>query len=92
LVFAKLSVFSALGPACAIAVFVGVAATVTLFPPVLALAAKHGIGEPKADRTRRYWNWIAVAVVRRPAPLLAASLALVLGLAAVALTMHISYD
>lgn len=92
MVFAKLSVFSALGPACAIAVFVGVAATVTLFPPVLALAAKRGIGEPKADRTRRYWNWISVAVVRRPAPLLAASLALVLGLAAVALTMHIGYD
>lgn len=92
MVFAKLSVFAALGPACAIAVFVGFAATVTLFPPVLALAAKRGIGEPKADRTRRYWNWIAVAVVRRPVPLLVASLALVLGLAAVALTMHISYD
>ncbi|ETA91825.1 RND family transporter [Mycobacterium intracellulare] len=92
MVFAKLSVFGALGPACAIAVFVGVAATVTLFPPVLALAAQRGIGEPKADRTRRYWNWIAVAVVRRPGPLLAASLALVLGLAAVALTMRMSYD
>ncbi|EUA03131.1 MMPL family protein [Mycobacterium kansasii 824] len=92
MVFAKLSVFGALGPACAIAVFVGGAATVTLFPPVLALAAKRGIGEPKADRTRRYWNWIAVAVVRRPAPLLAASLALILGLAAVSLTMRISYD
>ncbi|MCV7195769.1 MMPL/RND family transporter [Mycobacterium angelicum] len=92
MVFAKLSVFAALGPACAIAVFVGVAATVTLFPPVLALAAKRGIGEPKADRTRRYWNWIAVAVARRPAPLLAASLAIVLALAALALTMRISYD
>lgn len=92
MVFAKLSVFAALGPACAIAVFVGVAATVTLFPPVLALAAKRGIGEPKADRTRRYWNWIAVAVVRRPIPLLVASLTLVLGLATIALTMHISYD
>ncbi|PBA33812.1 MULTISPECIES: RND family transporter [Mycobacterium] len=92
MVFAKLSVFAALGPACAIAVFVGFAATVTLFPPVLALAARRGIGEPKADRTRRYWNWIAVAVVRRPVPLLAASLVVVLGLAAVALTMHVSYD
>ncbi|OBI88415.1 RND family transporter [Mycobacterium asiaticum] len=90
--FSKLSVFGALGPACAIAVFIGVAATVTLFPPVLAMAATHGIGEPKADRTRRYWNWIAVAVVRRPAPLLIASLALVVGLAAIALTMRISYD
>lgn len=92
MVFAKLSVFAALGPACAIAVFVGFAATVTLLPPVLALAAKRGIGEPKADRTRRYWNWIAVAVVRRPVPLLVASLVLVLALGAVALTMRVSYD
>ncbi|BCI90635.1 hypothetical protein NIIDMKKI_58410 [Mycobacterium kansasii] len=90
--FSKLSVFGALGPACAIAVFVGVAATVTLFPPVLAMAAKRGVGEPKADRTRRYWNRIAVAVVRRPGPLLGASLGLVVGLAAIALTMRISYD
>jgi RND superfamily putative drug exporter len=92
MVFARLSVFAAIGPACAIAVFVGFAATVTLFPPVLALAARRGIGEPKTDRTRRYWNWVAVAVVRRPVSLLVASLALVVGLAAVALTMHFSYD
>ncbi|TDK89705.1 MMPL family transporter [Mycobacterium paragordonae] len=92
MMFAELSVFGALGPACAIAVLVGFVATVTLFPPVLALAARRGIGEPNTDRTRSYWNWIAVAVVRRPAPLLAASLVFVLALCAVATTMRISYD
>lgn len=92
MVFARLSVFAALGPACAVAVFVGFAATVTLLPPVLALAAKRGIGEPKSDRTRRYWNSIAVAVVRRPLPLLIASLAILLALSAVAATIKISYD
>ncbi|AYE98121.1 MMPL/RND family transporter [Mycobacterium kansasii] len=90
--FAELSVFAALGPACAIAVVIGFAATVTLFPPVLTLAARRGIGEPNTDRTRRYWNQIAVAVVRRPMPLLAASLIFVLALCAVATTMRISYD
>ncbi|WP_165703144.1 MMPL family transporter, partial [Mycobacteroides abscessus] len=84
MVFARLSVFAALGPACAIAVLVGFLATVTLLPPVLALAAKRGIGEPKSDRTRRYWNSVAVAVVRRPVPLLIVSLVILLALSAVA--------
>ncbi|BBY99495.1 putative membrane protein, MmpL family [Mycolicibacterium fallax] len=92
MVFAKLSVFAGLGPACAVAVLVGFIATVTLLPPVLALAAKYGIGEPKSDRTRRYWNWVAVAVVRKPVPLLVASLVILLALSAAALTMTMSFD
>lgn len=92
MVFARLSVFAGLGPACAVAVLVGFLATVTLLPPVLALAARRGIGEPKSDRTRRYWNSVAVAVVRRPVPLLAVSLVILLALSAVATTMKISYD
>ena len=89
---ARLSVFSGLGPACAIAVLVGFFATVTLLPPVLSLAAKRGIGEPKSDRTRRYWSRVAVAVVRRPVRLLVTSVVLLLALSAVALTMKVSYD
>ncbi|MCV7275614.1 MULTISPECIES: MMPL/RND family transporter [Mycobacteriaceae] len=92
MVFARLSVFAALGPSCAVAVLIGFAATVTLLPPVLALASKHGIGEPKSDRTRRYWNSVAVAVVRRPGRLLITSLVILLPLAGVAATMKISYD
>ncbi|WP_246216686.1 MMPL/RND family transporter [Mycobacterium botniense] len=92
MVFARLPVFAALGPACAVAVFAGFMATVTLLPPVLALAACRGIGEPKPDRTRHYWNRIAVAVVRRPVCLLAASLAVLSALGSVAVTMRISYD
>ena len=92
MVFARLSVFAALGPACAIAVLFGFLATVTLLPPVLALAAKRGIGDPKPDRTRRYWNSVAVAVVRRPVTLLTISLAVLLALSAVAVTINISYD
>jgi len=92
MIFARLPVFAALGPACAVAVFVGFLATVTLLPPVLALAAQRGIGEPKPDRTRRYWNRVAVAVVRRPAPLLVASLAILLALGSLVATMRISYD
>lgn len=92
MVFARLSVFQGVGPACAIAVLIGFSATVTLLPPLLALAAQRGIAEPRADLSRRYWNRVAVAVVRRPASLLAASLVVLLALAAVAATMTVSYD
>jgi RND superfamily putative drug exporter len=92
MVFANLSVFAGMGPACAVAVLVGFVATVTLLPPVLSLAAKRGIGEPKSDRTRRYWNSVAVAVVRKPVPLLLVSLAILLAFSAVATTITLSYD
>ncbi|UMB70027.1 RND family transporter [Mycobacterium paraterrae] len=92
MIFARLNVFAALGPACALAVFIGFAATVTLLPPVLTLAARRGIGDPKSDRTRRYWNSVAVAVVRRPAPLLAISLIILTALSGVAATIKISYN
>ncbi len=92
MVFARLSAFQGVGPACAVAVLIGFLATATLLPPLLALAAKRGIAEPRADLSRRYWNRIAVLVVRRPAPLLAASLVVLLALAAVVVTMTISYD
>ncbi|WP_406814966.1 RND family transporter [Mycobacterium sp. M23085] len=90
--FAKLNIFATSGPACAIAVLTGFIASVTLLPPVLVLAARRGIGEPRADRTRAYWNRIAVTVVRRPVPLLAISLLILVALASICLTVRISYD
>ncbi|OCB11755.1 MMPL/RND family transporter [Mycobacterium intracellulare] len=90
--FATLNIFATSGPACAIAVLIGFIASVTLLPPVLVLAAKRGIGEPRADRTRAYWNRIAATVVRRPVPLLAISLVILVALASMCLAMRISYD
>src|SRR5690606_11052664 len=46
----------------------------------------------RADLSRRYWNRIAVTVVRQPKPLLAGSLVVLLALTGVAATMTISYD
>ena len=90
--FAMLTIFATSGPACAVAVLVGCLATVTLLPPVLVLAANRGIGEPRKDRTRAYWNRIAVTVVRKPVPLLVMSLVLLLAFGGVALTLRMSYD
>jgi RND superfamily putative drug exporter len=90
--FATLTIFATSGPACAVAVLVGCVATVTLLPPVLVLAGNRGIGEPRKDRTRAYWNRIAVTVARKPVPLLVISLVLLLALGGVALTLRMSYD
>lgn len=92
MIFAKLSVFATLGPACAIAIFVGFAATVTLLPPVLAVAARFGMGGPRRDLTRRYWSRIGVQVVRHPAPLLITGLVGLVALSLIGLTLHVTYD
>lgn len=92
MVFARLSVFKGVGPACAVAVLIGFLATVTFLPPLLAVAARRGFAEPGAELTRRYWNWLAVAVVRQPGRWLAVSLVVLGALTAVATTMTISYD
>ncbi|WP_305781202.1 MMPL family transporter [Nocardia nova] len=92
LVFAHLGAFAAIGPACTVSVLIGFLASVTVLPAILSLAAGRGLAEPRADLSRRYWNRVAVAVVRRPVPLLAVSLVALLALAGVAATMTISYD
>lgn len=92
LAFARLNAFQGVGPACGIAVLIGFLATITLLPPLLTLAAERGIAEPRAELSRRYWSRIAVLVVRRPVPLLAASLVALLALAGAVATMTVSYD
>lgn len=90
--FAKLSVFNTLGPACAISIAFGFLATVTLLPPVLSFAAKHGAGLPRRDLTRRYWHRVGTGVIRRPVPLLAVSVVALIALGLFATTMTITYD
>ena len=92
MIFADLSVFATLGPACAIAVFVGFAATVTLLPVVLSWAARFGLGAPRKDLTRRHWQRVGIAVVRRPVPLLAAAMVALIAMSAAVLGMTVTYD
>lgn len=92
MIFADLSLFKTLGPACAIAILTGFAATVTLFPPILSFAARRGWGMPHPDRTRRYWNRVGVLVIRRPLPLLVLGIVGLTAFSLVAATMTITYD
>jgi RND superfamily putative drug exporter len=90
--FGQLRAIAGVGPACAAVVAIGMLASLTLLPPLLAIAAKRGWVEPKADRTRRYWNRLGVVVVRRPVRMLALSLVILLGLSAAALSVQITFD
>ncbi|GAC56787.1 hypothetical protein GOHSU_13_00090 [Gordonia hirsuta DSM 44140 = NBRC 16056] len=92
MVFADLSVFTTVGPACAIAILVSLAASLTLLQPVLAIAARHGYGLPGRELTARHWRRVGAVVVRRPRALLAVSLTALLACSLPLLGMQLNFD
>ncbi|MFW0792162.1 RND family transporter [Gordonia sp. CPCC 205333] len=91
-VTAKLQALAASGPAVAVAITIGFLVTVTMLPAILHLAAKRGIGFPKAALTEQLWRRIGVYVVRNPVVTLLVALLTLGGLAAFAPSMRFSYD
>lgn len=90
--FAKLGVFSTVGPALAIGIGVAFLAAVTLLPAILMVAGPRGWVAPRRERTAALWRRAAVRVVRRPAIYLAASLVVLIALAACTALGHFNYD
>ncbi|MFA4082839.1 RND family transporter [Mycobacteroides salmoniphilum] len=90
--FNDLEALSTTGPVCAIAVVVGFAASVTLLPPLLVFAAKHGKGLQRKDITTRHWARVGILAARKPIPTLAASAALLVLLASCAGLVRLSYN
>ncbi|RDH79665.1 MMPL family transporter [Mycolicibacterium moriokaense] len=76
--FARLPYFSTMGAPVAIGMVVVVAAAVTLGPAVLFLGSRVGFYESNRPAGSRFWRRVGVAVVRWPAPILVASLFVVL--------------
>lgn len=76
LTFTRLPYFHTMGIPCAIGMLVAVAVAVTLVPAGVALSSRIGLLDPKRKMRIRRWRGIGTAVVRWPAPILAASLAL----------------
>ncbi len=76
--FARLPYFATMGAPVAIGMIVVVAAAVTLGPAVLFLGSRVGLFESKRDARSRFWRRVGTAVVRWPAPILVASLFIVL--------------
>jgi putative drug exporter of the RND superfamily len=76
--FTRLPFFQPLGVPCAVGILVAVAVALTLVPAVLAVGSRFRLFDPKRKITDRGWRRIGTAVVRWPAPILIATLAVAL--------------
>ena len=73
--FTRLPYFQTMGISCAVGMLAAVAVAVTLVPAGIVVAGRFGLLEPKRKLRVRRWRGIGTAVVRWPAPILAASCA-----------------
>jgi RND superfamily putative drug exporter len=76
--FTRLPYFNSLGVPCAVGMLVTVAVAVTLVPAVIALGSRVGLFEAKRMTGVGRWRRIGTAIVRWPAPILAAACAIAL--------------
>ena len=76
--FTRLPYFQTLGIPCAVGILVAVAIALTLIPAVLAVGGRFGLLDPKRKIMVRGWRRIGTAIVRWPAPILAATLVVAL--------------
>jgi RND superfamily putative drug exporter len=76
--FTRLPYFRPLGVPCAVGIFVAVAVALTLVPAVLTVGSRFGLFEPKRKIRSAGWRRVGTAIVRWPAPILAAACAIAL--------------
>jgi RND superfamily putative drug exporter len=76
--FTRMPVFQSIGVPCAVGVLVAVAVALTLVPAGLAVGSRFGLFEPKRKIRVRAWRRVGTAIVRWPAPILIATLAVAL--------------
>jgi RND superfamily putative drug exporter len=76
--FTRMSYFQTTGFSCAVGMLVAVAIALTLVPAVLTVGGRFGLFEPKQKIRVRGWRRVGTAIVRWPAPILAATLAVTL--------------
>ncbi|MGB3476150.1 MAG: RND family transporter [Mycobacterium sp.] len=68
--------FQTMGPPCAIAILVVIAASLTLAPAILTVASKFGLLDPKQKLSTRNWRKVGTVTVRWPVPVILMSSAL----------------
>ncbi len=76
--FTRLPYFKSLGIPLSIGMLIAVFAALTLGPAVVTVAGRFGLLDPKRTMNTRTWRRVGTAVVRWPAPILVASVALAL--------------
>ena len=72
------AVFPATGVPCAVGILVAVAVALTLTPAIMALGGRFGLFDRKRAIKFRGWRRVGTAIVRWPAPILAATVAVAL--------------
>lgn len=78
LTFTRLPYFNSLGVPAGIGVLVAVVAALTLAPALLVIGRHFGLFEPARPMRTRGWRRIGTAIVRWPAPILVATVAIAL--------------
>ncbi|MFZ0831861.1 MAG: MMPL family transporter [Mycobacterium sp.] len=78
LTFTRMPYFKSLGIPAAIGILVGLIASLTLAPAVLAIGSRFGRFEPKRRMRTRGWRRIGTAIVRWPGPILVVTIAVAL--------------
>ena len=76
--FTRLPYFQPLGVPGAMGMLVAVAVALTLIPAVMAAGSRFGLFEPKRLIRTRGWRRVGTAIVRWPAPIFVATLAVAL--------------
>jgi RND superfamily putative drug exporter len=92
MIFAKMPIFSTVGPSIAISIAVACIAAVTLLPAIISLAGPRGWIKPRRDLTSKFWRRSGIRIVRRPRAHLVASLTLLIILAALSTQVRYNYD
>ncbi|MEB3020401.1 MMPL/RND family transporter [[Mycobacterium] crassicus] len=62
--------FRTMGPPCAIAILVVIAAALTLGPAILTVASKFGLLDPRQNLSTRNWRKVGTVTVRWPVPVI----------------------
>ena len=76
--FTRMPIFQTIGVPCAVGMVVAVAVALTLVPAVLAIGSGLGLFDPKRRIGVGRWRRVGTAIVRWPAPILVATLAVAL--------------
>ena len=76
--FTRMPIFQSMGVPCAVGMFVAVAVALTLVPAVLAVGSGFGLLDPKRRIGVRRWRRVGTAIVRWPAHILVATIAVAL--------------
>ncbi|OBB97231.1 RND family transporter [Mycobacterium sp. 852002-30065_SCH5024008] len=76
--FTRMPIFQTIGVPCAVGLLASVAIALTLVPAVITVGSGFGLLDPRRTIGFQRWRRVGTAIVRWPAPILAATIAIAL--------------